>query len=169
MRQWVKVDKTTAVPAGGSLQVTAISQLFPITKAKRKFLFCSGEIFDPDFVLVFNKPSVVTWIVETCPFIAFLFYDSAGVAIDFLYIQVDHHKFTAGANFGWVNDPANAGHKIAAPPSLSEEFFTYGRGGYPDGAVAVALVTGFSVTNTDGANPHNAVVSLRAIMEELPE
>jgi hypothetical protein len=167
MRSYISVDQTTAVLAGAAAQVFAYSQTFPLTKSKRRFLFASASLGDPDFKLSLAYTDGKYWPI--CPFIGIAFNDANGAALDFLWLGTEIHYTQNNNNQFLVLDVANAGIKWAAQSAGMQEFFYSGRGGYPPGTVTMQLAAAISVLNSDAVLPHNAIVRLRAIMEETAE
>jgi hypothetical protein len=168
MRQFISVDTVTIVPLNSAAQCLAISQTFPLTKSKRRFLFASGEVQDNDGLgqqFSINHNTGGGWWTPA-PFIAVAFAAADGTFLDTVYIHTIPPTQTNILT--WAKDSAQAGFKWGG--ALADfEFFYSGRGGYPAGTVAIALMAGLTVYNIDVANPHNCLVRLRAIMEELPE
>jgi len=166
MRQFISVDTAVSVAATSGLQVVSQSQAFQLTKSRRRFLFASGQIGDPDNKLLWQN-SVPVRLFPVAPFLAVVFLDPSGAALDTVWLGAQ--AFPISTNPNWpsqVLDCGGAGAKWAMNPT--EEFFLAGAGGYPPGTASIALLAGVSVYNPDAA-PHNAIVRLRGIMEEIAE
>jgi len=163
LRTWVSVDNPVALPAATGAQVLALSQFFPLTKGTIRALYVSGE-FQADVgggaLIVFNARSNSR---STFPFLAIVFADAAGNLLDFVFLSTYLVPLSNAGLF--VNDDSGVGAKIVQPYD-GDKIWVSGRGGYPVGAVQLAIAAGGSVSNTDAVTPHTLTARIRAIVEE---